>query len=202
MHQTRRTFLGVAGTVAVAGCLGGDDTADDGGTTPTATATATATATETPDGGATDGTSGATTTVAVRSHADLGDVLVDSEGMTLYMFDSDTQGEGASTCSDSCANAWPPLTVDGEPTAGDGVTADLSTLERADGAMQVAANGWPLYHFASDESPGDAKGQGVDGFSGLWWVLAPDGTPMRAESTPTPTATDGGGGGSDDGGVY
>ena len=102
--------------------------------------------------------------------------------MTLYMFDSDTNGEAASTCYDSCADAWPPLTVEGDPTAGDAVTAELDTFEREGGARQVAAGGWPLYYFASDEEPGDANGQGVND---VWWVLRPDGTPVKPESTGT-----------------
>jgi hypothetical protein len=81
------------------------------------------------------------------------------------------------------------LTVGGEPTAGEGVTAELTTFERGDGTTQVAAAGWPLYYFQDDADPGDANGQGV---GGVWWVLAPDGTPSRG-STPTPTT----GGGND-----
>ena len=104
------------------------------------------------------------------------------DGLSLYMFDSDTRGDPTSTCYDSCADAWPPLTVEGDPTAGDGVTAPLDTFEREDGTMQVSAGGWPLYYFASDETPGDLKGQGVND---VWWVLRPDGTPVKPESTST-----------------
>lgn len=35
-------------------------------------------------------------------------------------------------------------------------------MERDDGSMQVIGAGWPLYHFASDEEPGDVNGQGVN----------------------------------------
>jgi predicted lipoprotein with Yx(FWY)xxD motif len=104
--------------------------------------------------------------------------------MTLYMFDRDSEGESASTCTGDCADAWPPLTTAGEPSAGDGVTARLATFEREGGETQVTAGGWPLYYFASDEQPGDASGQGVDGFGAQWWVLAPDGTPMRTTTRP------------------
>ena len=110
-------------------------------------------------------------TVQVRDHDQHGEILVDSDGMTLYVFEPDSEGESA--CADDCADAWPPLTVeaDTEPTAGDGVTGDLSTFERADGSMQTAYNGMPLYTFARDTSPGDATGQGVDGFGGEWYVV-------------------------------
>lgn len=121
-------------------------------------------------------------TVAVGS-TDLGDVLVDDEGMTLYMFDPDEQGP--STCYEDCATNWPPLTVDGDPAAGEGVDeALLGTTERDDGSMQVTYDDWPLYHFAGDSASGETNGQGIQD---VWWVIGPDGTPMRDAS-----ASDGG----------
>ncbi len=182
MQHTRRQLLATTaavGGIGLAGCLGGGDGDDGGGSTPTTTPTDTSM----------DGT---TATVQVRSHDDLGDILVGPDGMTMYMFDTDEQGAGASTCMDGCAATWPPLTVDGEPTAGDGVTATLSTFERSDGSTQVAANGWPLYGYGPDNQPGDATGQGANG---VWWVLAPDGTVRRSDGTATPTDGGGGGGG-------
>ena len=114
-------------------------------------------------------------TVGVDSHPDLGEILVGPDGLTLYMFDADEQDAGESACHDECLEAWPPLVAD-EPIAGDGVTAELTTFEREDGEMQVAADGWPLYWFADDGAPGDVTGQGVND---VWWVLDPDGTPIR-----------------------
>ena len=112
-------------------------------------------------------------TVAIGS-TDLGEVLVDGDGMTLYMFDPDEQG--ASTCDDDCADAWPPL-IDEDPVAGEGVDeALLGTTERDDGEPQVTYDGWPVYLWASDQEPGDATGQGVQDD---WWVVEADGTPVR-----------------------
>ena len=106
--------------------------------------------------------------VAVAASS-LGDILVDGEGNTLYLFTPDAQGP--STCSDGCAAAWPPL-VD-EVTAGDGVDGSLlGTTERADGSVQVTYNGWPLYYFTSDASPGDVNGQGAND---VWFVVSPAG---------------------------
>ena len=108
--------------------------------------------------------------VAVAS-TDLGDVLVDAEGMTLYLFTPDEQGE--STCYDDCAAAWPPATVDGEPSAGNGADAALlGTTERGDGSVQVTYDGWPLYLWQGDQQPGDVTGQNVNE---VWFVVAPDG---------------------------
>lgn len=119
-------------------------------------------------------------TVAVAD-SDLGEVLVDAEGMTLYMFDPDEQGDP--TCYDDCAGTWPPLVADGEPVAGDGVDAGLlGTVERTDGSTQVTYDGWPLYYFAADAAAGDTNGQGVND---VWWVMSPDGAPQRSTADAT-----------------
>jgi predicted lipoprotein with Yx(FWY)xxD motif len=131
------------------------------------------------DGTEEDGADGAEdATVQVAEHDEYGEILVDSEGMTLYMFDSDEQGAGESTCTGGCIDNWPLLTVDGDPVAGDGVDAELSTFEHGEtGDTQVAANGWPLYYFTPDESPGDANGQGAND---VWWLVDPSGAPIRS----------------------
>ncbi|WP_433586391.1 COG4315 family predicted lipoprotein [Microbacterium hydrocarbonoxydans] len=104
----------------------------------------------------------------------LGEVVVDGDGMTLYMFDKDTQGSGASSCTGECLTNWPPLTTDGTPTL-DGVTGEVGTITTADGSTQVTLNGWPLYYFAGDAAAGDVNGQGV---GGVWWVLTSAGERM------------------------
>jgi predicted lipoprotein with Yx(FWY)xxD motif len=103
-------------------------------------------------------------TVVTVAATDLGEILVDQEGMTLYLFEPDEASE--STCYDECAANWPPL--EGPATA-EGIDAELlGTTERTDGMVQVTYNGWPLYHFAGDQSPGDANGQGLQD---VWWVM-------------------------------
>ena len=188
MRQTRRAVLGAAAamTTGLAGCTGGGT---DGGGGADATPTASPTDDPLPTASATPtGTSSSTpatdATVRVRALPDPGELLVGPEGRTLYMFDRDTEGERESACRGDCAEAWPPLTVDEDPTAGGEVTATLSAFEREGGGRQVAAGGWPLYYFADDEAPGDVNGQGA---GGVWWVLGPDGTPKRSEPTPSPT---------------
>ncbi len=110
-------------------------------------------------------------TVQVADHPTYGKILVDADGMTLYIFTKDTPGE--SNCYDQCAQNWPPLLVgEGEsPTAGPGVTGTLGVITRRDGTRQVTYNDMPLYRFAGDAKPGDANGQGV---KGIWFVVHPD----------------------------
>ncbi|QBI20056.1 hypothetical protein ER308_11115 [Egibacter rhizosphaerae] len=102
---------------------------------------------------------------------DLGEFLVDGEGMTLYLFTQDEGGE--SVCYDECAENWPPLLVDDDVEAGEGVDEDLvSTTTRDDGEEQVTYGDWPLYYWIADEEPGDTDGQGVED---VWYLVSPDG---------------------------
>jgi predicted lipoprotein with Yx(FWY)xxD motif len=139
---------------------------------------------ETEDG-ATDGEAGedGTATVAVGDTS-LGEVLVDAEGMTLYLFTPDSPE--ASTCTGQCAEVWPPLEATDEPVAGDGVDqALLGVIERDDGTAQVTYAGHPLYTYAPDEEPGDADGQGLND---VWYVVAPDGEAVTAAAAAATTA--------------
>ena len=119
------------------------------------------------------GTSTGRTTVAVAK-SPLGNILVDSKGITLYDFVKD-KGT-ASTCYGACAALWPPLTTKGKPIAGHGVRATLlGTTKRKDGKLEVTYNGHPLYYFVTDRKPGQTTGQGVNQFGAPWWVLSPTG---------------------------
>lgn len=110
------------------------------------------------------------------AESDLGQIVVDGEGMTVYMFDKDTQGSGASACEGDCAANWPAVTVEGDAPEVEGVTGEVGTITGVDGSTQLTLDGWPLYTFIGDEAPGDVAGQGVNE---VWWVLDPAGTPIR-----------------------
>lgn len=107
----------------------------------------------------------------VAENSELGAILVDADGMSLYVFLNDEPGK--SNCYDACATTWPPLLVDGQPVAGADIDpALLGTTSRDDGSTQVTYNGWPLYYFVGDAAPGDVAGQNVNE---IWFVIAPDG---------------------------
>ena len=117
-------------------------------------------------------------TIKVATDPKLGKILVDGNGMTVYLFVQDT-GK-TSTCYTSCAKFWPPVLTTGAPQAGTGAQASLlGTTARTDGTTEVTYAGHPLYYFANDKKPGDTTGQGVNGFGGLWWVLTPAGAAMH-----------------------
>jgi predicted lipoprotein with Yx(FWY)xxD motif len=117
-------------------------------------------------------------TIKVVTDAKLGKILVDANGMTVYLFVADTGT--TSTCYTSCAKFWPPVLTAGAPKAGAGAQATLlGTTARTDGTTEVTYAGHPLYYFLQDKKPGDTTGQGVNGFGGLWWVLTPAGAAMH-----------------------
>jgi predicted lipoprotein with Yx(FWY)xxD motif len=161
----------VLGTAATA-C--GSDAQSPAASTPAASAPAATTpaAAGAPAGTAAPAAGGATVMTADSS---LGTILVDGDGMTLYMFKPDNQGP--STCTAECAAAWPALA--GPATAGTGADSSmLATAARSDdGTDQVTYNGWPLYHFGQDKAPGDVNGQGLNS---KWYVVDATGTPIGA----------------------
>jgi predicted lipoprotein with Yx(FWY)xxD motif len=110
-------------------------------------------------------------TVQTRTIKKLGTVLVNSRGLTLYMFKPDHQKKV--TCKGACARAWPPLKLKKgqKPTAGGAAKKKLLGM---DGSV-VTYNRWPLYTYVADSKPGQAAGQGLNNLGGLWYVLSPSG---------------------------
>ncbi|MFL5908762.1 MAG: hypothetical protein ACJ75Z_14345 [Solirubrobacterales bacterium] len=164
--------------LAVAGCGG---SSNDGSSTAAAS-------------GPPKTASGQTATVGTASGGNLGTILVDSQGRTLYLFEKDSGTKSA--CVGACATNWPPLRDSGKPTAGTGLNASLlGTTSRSDGNPQVTYNGHPLYTFVMDQKPGDTKGQGVSAFGGSWFTLNGAGSQVTAQPTTTSTSGSSGGGG-------
>ncbi len=94
-----------------------------------------------------------------------GKVLTDAKGMTLYTFAKDSKGKSA--CNGKCAENWPPLMV----SAGEKGAKGYSKVKRADGKMQWAYKGKPLYAWKKDEKPGDITGDGF--LNGAWHMAKP-----------------------------
>ncbi len=111
-----------------------------------------------------------TSTINSSSNATLGKFLVDSNGMTLYLFKKDTAG--VSNCTGGCLGVWPPLVAANKaaPQAGTGVSGTLGVITRPDGISQVTYNNMPLYYYSSDKAAGDTKGQGI---GSNWYIVAP-----------------------------
>jgi predicted lipoprotein with Yx(FWY)xxD motif len=120
----------------------------------------------------TESTEGASADAVVKtSESDLGDILTTKDGMTVYGFKNDMNGE--SSCVDGCASAWPPVMVDSEQLPS-GMDSDVfAVITRPDGTYQLKAGDWPLYTFMGDSSAGQTNGQGT---GGVWFVVKPDGS--------------------------
>jgi predicted lipoprotein with Yx(FWY)xxD motif len=112
-------------------------------------------------------------------------VLTNAKGFTLYSFAPDTPT--TSRCNGTCAQNWPP--VQGPATA-PGVTGPFGTIKRSDGSTQATFDGHPLYTFVGDTAPGQAKGNGLNAFGGLWHEVTTSGSAPAGSSSSGP----GGGG--------
>lgn len=162
IRATALTALACALLLAVSGCAGGGAAEN---TTPADMDTSEP-STPAPGGDSAE---------LMIADSTLGEIVVDGEGMTVYMFDNDTQGATSSSCSGQCAQNWPEVTTESEAPAVDGVTGEVGTITGVSGKTQVTLNGWPLYYFVGDEAAGDVNGQGVND---VWWVLSPAGERM------------------------
>ena len=103
-------------------------------------------------------------------------VLTSSKGLTLYSFAPDTSTK--SVCNGTCASQWPPVT-----TTTTAVKAPFATIKRADGATQLTFHGRPMYTFIGDKSAGQANGNGLNAFGGLWHEAPANGAPAPANTT-------------------
>jgi predicted lipoprotein with Yx(FWY)xxD motif len=107
--------------------------------------------------------------------------LTNGAGRSVYVFQDDTRGVGAtppvSKCTGQCLVNWPlwekpaALTTPVVPST---ITAtDLTSFDNG-GKQQFAYKGWPLYFFAADDVPGKVAGDAV----AKWHAVSPawDGT--------------------------
>ncbi|MGW4224437.1 SCO0930 family lipoprotein [Streptomyces bauhiniae] len=119
--------------------------------------------------------------LTVATNPQLGNVLTDGSGLTLYRFDKDTAEPPKTNCDGDCATTWPPVPAD-DANAGAGIDkAMLGEVTRADGTKQLTIGGWPAYRYAKDLNSGDVNGQGV---GGKWFALAPNGKKAALTSLP------------------
>ena len=125
-------------------------------------------------------TAGRAATVAV-SGSELGRVLVDGRGRTLYLFERDKHGK--SVCTGPCATAWPPLIASGKPHAAAGARASLlGTTKRADGRLQVTYNHHPLYTFIKDTRKGQTNGENLNAFGAEWYAVSSAGAKVEKKN--------------------
>jgi len=122
------------------------------------------------------------TILTANSTAQLGTVVVDGQGFTLYRFDKDSAKPPTSNCAGECAQQWPPvLATPGTPLTVEGVEQEaVGTINRSDGTIQLTLGGWPVYRFSGDPQPGATSGQGNG--DGEWAAVTPEGQKAAAIS--------------------
>lgn len=109
--------------------------------------------------------------LSVRKDPKLGEIVVDSKGMTVYRFKKDSAWPMKTACTGACLEKWPVVApVDKNDTEGI-IKKGFVTFDRPDGIKQQTIDCWPIYTFAGDAKPGDTNGQGV---GGTWYAVAPD----------------------------
>jgi predicted lipoprotein with Yx(FWY)xxD motif len=127
-----------------------------------------------------------TTTVSTTKKPDLGRILVNSEGFTVYTFSKDKQTNipcldtcpERSACYEACEEAWPPVPVSGTAEAAGGVDPyEIGTTRRKNGTLQMTYAGQPLYTYSGDERPGETNGDGTGAFEGEWTAISRSGVP-------------------------
>jgi predicted lipoprotein with Yx(FWY)xxD motif len=130
-------------------------------------------------------TTGTATAVAIKSadNSTLGRILVTADGKTVYTLSKDGT---AVACTGGCLTAWPPVMLAAGEKAGGSDVKDLSTND----TKQVTSGGLPLYTFSGDSAAGDAHGEGISSFGGVWHVVMVGGA-ATSESTTTTTSGSG-----------
>jgi predicted lipoprotein with Yx(FWY)xxD motif len=166
----------LAASLMLAAC--GSSSSSSGSSSQVSTAPANTTSSSSGEGAA---------IVKSTSNATLGTtVLVDAKGMTLYRLSGEQNGKFICTSS-ACLQVWHPLSASaGTPS---GSVGSLGTVKRPDGTEQVTYKGMPLYTFAPDQKPGEAKGQGIKDV-GTWTAVTVSAKrTSSAPAAPAPATT-------------
>ena len=181
------TASGVASALLLAACgASTDNSASTGAAASAAPATSAPAASTTPaDAG---GAAMATTSMLMaKKTSDMGTIVTDAKGWTLYRYDKDQAS--MSMCTDDCTKTWMPVMAEQSSVQGMGVdTAKIGTLTRSDGMKQLTLAGWPLYKYMGDTKAGDMNGQGK---GDAWYAVAPTGTKVAMAASSGSSGTKG-----------
>ena len=167
-----RSALSVIALSLLAAACSSSPSASSSGSTPPATGSAASSAPAAP----------AAVTIDAKTVPKLGNILVTSTGMTLYMFVPDKDAKV--TCVSLCAATWPPVFIKAGAKATAGTGGVQQSMLGADpdpaGGSVVTYNGWPLYGYTGDQSPGQVTGQAINVNGGLWYVVNTAGQVVKA----------------------
>jgi len=186
MNRVRSLILSlsaVGGAAVIAAC--GSSGGTSGSSAPSAT----------PSSPAAGSSATAGAVLKTASVGKLGTIVVDGKGVTVYRFDADTNKPPTSHCSGSCTTFWPPVPAGtGTPQVAGVSSTLIGTVTRDDGTKQLTLAGWPLYTYSGDHAAGDANGQGLNAFGGMWWAVTTTGDKAGSSSGSGPSTPSTGGG--------
>jgi predicted lipoprotein with Yx(FWY)xxD motif len=157
--RTTAVALAAATVLLTSACGSGGDSAES---KPSPTATAEQSAA--PESGQMSGQ------LRVAVNPELGPLVTDDKGFTLYRFTKDSRQPSKSACEDACAKTWPPVPAEGVTLPAGVPVSLLGSVKRPDGIEQLTLGGIPAYRYSKDVRPGDVKGEGV---GGTWFASLP-----------------------------
>ncbi|MEZ2390527.1 hypothetical protein AB6813_13445 [bacterium RCC_150] len=182
MKKQLSTGLGVlALALALAACGGSPGGSSTSGgaapssAAPSASATATSPSESSPSA---SNASGASYELEAASSS-AGQIVVGSNGRSVYFFTKDVKDSGKSACTGGCATSWPAVTTTSATPKVEDVGGTIGTIPTSDGKMQITINGMPIYYYGQDKAAGDVKGQGV---GGVWFLVSPSGTMVTSSA--------------------
>jgi predicted lipoprotein with Yx(FWY)xxD motif len=124
------------------------------------------------------GPSGAATANAANGptvrleRTNLGKILVDGSGYTLYLFTRDRRRSDRCAAVSGCIGVWPALTTRHRPVAGPGVRSSLlGTIKYQGDVRQVTYAGHPLYGYSGDFGPRSTTYVGTYEYGGTWYAV-------------------------------
>ncbi|MFF8268152.1 SCO0930 family lipoprotein [Streptomyces sp. NPDC016562] len=125
------------------------------------------------------GKSAAGSELSAVQNTQLGTIVADAEGRTLYRFDKDSAWPMKFGCLDACLDTWKPAKpVDKSKVSG--IPAELvGSVKRPDGSEQLTIDCWPVYSFTGDKEPGDISGHNKQG---LWFAVTDKGKKAKSAS--------------------
>jgi predicted lipoprotein with Yx(FWY)xxD motif len=138
---------------------------------------------------ASSSTTTATGTVVIKiaNQTKFGKIYVDGQGKTVYTL---TKDGAAVPCTGGCLTAWPPVMLPaGETTATGGPGVKEVSVVDANGGKQVTYDGKPVYTFSGDAAAGDANGDGLASFGGVWHVVKVEGASDESSGEDSGTGT-------------
>jgi predicted lipoprotein with Yx(FWY)xxD motif len=123
----------------------------------------------------------------VLDSPELGKVLQDKNGKTLYLFTKDHPWPMTTACDAACLQKWTPsgLVTTADVTALGLDPKVIFTFTTPNGTKQEAFNCWPAYTFKGDKEAGQTNGQGV---GGVWFAIKKDIVVDRGKTKPAAKA--------------